>query len=312
MKIGILSRNQTLYSTRRLVQAARLRGHQALVIDTLTIPTRAKETLLIAESQADLPKVEAIIPRIGTSITPYGLAVVQQFESQGILTTATALAIARSRNKLNSFQVMQQAGLPMPYTTIVNTATEIEPAVAASGGLPVVVKLIRSTQGRGVFLVSEMRILEAIFRVLRRVRQEMLIQEYIQEAKGSDIRIIVIEEKCVAAMQRTAAEGDFRSNLHRGGSAQPLLLNQEMKTLAVQAAQTHGLAVAGIDILLSRRGPLFLEANSSPGLEGIERTTKSDIAGEIIHYLEKEARKQKKRTHHPRQRHYYPDRNKKR
>ncbi|MFZ0545301.1 MAG: RimK family alpha-L-glutamate ligase [Candidatus Promineifilaceae bacterium] len=302
MKIGILSRNQTLYSTRRLVQAGRLRGHQVRVIDTLSIPARAEDGSLLAAGEATLPGVDAIIPRIGSSITPYGLAVVRQFEAHGILTTATAIAIARSRNKLSSYEVMQAAGLPMPKTEVVNTAEDIEPAVQAVGGFPVIVKLVRGTQGRGVFLISEIPILQAIFDLLQRVRQDMLIQEYIHEAGGSDVRIIVVDGRCIAAMQRTAAEGEFRSNLHRGGSAEPMLLNQEMQTFAVQAAEAHGLSVAGIDILLSKRGPLFIEANSSPGLEGIERTTRADVAGEIIHFLEREARKQKKRPQYSRRR----------
>lgn len=300
MKIAILSRNQTLYSTRRLVQAARLRGHQVRVVDTLSIPARAEDGSLLAAGGVDLPRVQAIIPRIGTSITPYGLAVVRQFEAHGVLTTATAIAIARSRNKLTSFQIMQEAGMPMPQTIVVNGKEDLEPAVQATGGLPVIVKLVRGTQGRGVFLVSEMRVLEAIFALLKQVRQEMLIQEYIHEASGSDIRIIVVDGQCIAAMQRTAAEGEFRSNLHQGGSAKPLFLNQEMKTFAIKAAQIHGLSVAGIDILLSNRGPLFIEANSSPGLEGIERTTQADIAGKIISFLEREARKQKKRPQYSR------------
>ena len=298
MKIGILSRNQTLYSTHRLVQAARLRGHQVRVIDTLSIPAKAEDGSPIAVGEVALPQVDAIIPRIGSSITPYGLAVVRQFESHGILTTATAIAIARSRNKLNSWRLMKEAGVPMPHTEVVNGSTDIESAVQAVGGLPVIVKLVRGTQGRGVFLVSEYHILEAISGLLKQVRQEMLIQEYIHESGGSDIRIIVVDGQCIAAMQRTAAEGDFRSNLHRGGSAKPLHLTQAMKAFAVQAAQLHGLSVGGIDILLSNRGPLFLEANSSPGLEGIEQTTKVDIAGSIIHYLEKEARRRKKRPHY--------------
>ncbi len=308
MKIGILSRNQTLYSTRRLVQAARLRGHQVRVIDTLSIPARAEDGSFLATGAVELPDVHAIIPRIGSSITPYGLAVVRQFEAQGVLTTATAIAIARSRNKLKSFQIMQEAGMPMPHTILVNDREDLEPAVQTSGGLPVIVKLVRGTQGRGVFLVQEMQVLEAIFKLLKQVRQEMIIQEYILEASGSDIRIIVIDGECVAAMQRTAAEGEFRSNLHRGGSAKPLTLNQEMKTFAVKAAQIHGLSVAGIDILLSKRGPLFIEANSSPGLEGIEGTTQADVAGKIIYFLEKQARKQKKQIQYSRIKNSYTKR----
>jgi ribosomal protein S6--L-glutamate ligase len=308
MKIGILSRNQTLYSTRRLVQAARLRGHQVRVIDTLSIPAWAEDGSLLAAGSVDVPDVDAVIPRIGSSITPYGLAVVRQFEAHGILTTATSIAIARSRNKLNSFQLMEQAGMPMPQTVLAKEKANLEQAVEAVGGLPVIVKLVRGTQGRGVFLVSEMRVLEAIFDLLLQVRQEMLVQEYIHEAGNSDIRIIVVDGQCVAAMQRTAAVGEFRSNLHRGGSAEPLILNQDMKFFAAKAAQIHGLSVAGIDILLSNRGPLFIEANSSPGLEGIEQTTKTDIAGKIIYFLEKEARKHKKRPQYSHFKNSYPKR----
>lgn len=306
MKIGILSRNQALYSTRRLVQAARLRGHQVRVIDTLSIPARAEDGSVLEIGAVDLPQVHAIVPRIGSSITPYGLAVVRQFEAQGVLTTATAVAIARSRNKLSSYRIMQEAEMPMPHTIVVNEYEDLEPAVQAVGGLPVIVKLMRGTQGRGVFLISEMPLLEAVYKLLRQAQQEMLIQEYIHEAGGSDIRIIVVDGECVAAMQRTAAAGEFRSNLHRGGSAEPLILNQEMKAFAIKAAEIHGLNVAGIDILLSDRGPLFIEANSSPGLEGIEQTTRTDIAGKIIHFLEKEARRQKKRPQYSRLKTSYP------
>jgi ribosomal protein S6--L-glutamate ligase len=222
------------------------------------------------------------------------------------LTTASAIAIARSRNKLKSFQLMQEAGIPMPHTVVVEDRESIELAVQAVGGLPVIVKLVRGTQGRGVFLVSEIRILEAIFALLKQVRQEMLIQEYIHESGGSDIRIIVVDGRCIAAMQRTAAEGEFRSNLHRGGSAKPLNLTRPMKSFAVHVAELHGLSVGGIDIMHSKRGPLFIEANSSPGLEGIERATKVDIAGSIIHYLEQEARKNKRRPRSPKKQYSYP------
>jgi ribosomal protein S6--L-glutamate ligase len=308
MKIGILSRNQTLYSTRRLVQAARLRGHQVRVIDTLSIPAWAEDGTLLPAGSVDIPDVQAIIPRIGSSITPYGLAVVRQFEARGILTTASSVAIARSRNKLSSFHIMREAGMPMPNTILVEDKGALEAAVQAAGGLPVIVKLVRGTQGRGVFLVSEMRLLEAIHELLNHVRQEMLVQEYIHEAGNSDIRIIVVDGQCVAAMQRTAAVGEFRSNLHRGGSAEPLILNQEMKEFAIRAAKVHGLDVAGIDILLSNRGPLFIEANSSPGLEGIEQATRTDIAGKIVHFLEKESRKQKKRPQYSRFKTHSPKR----
>lgn len=296
MRIGILSRNARLYSTRRLAQAGRLRGHQVYVIDTLKVPVNVG-IHSHSNSAALLPDVEAIIPRIGTSVTFYGLAVVRQFEKNGVLSTASSRAIARSRDKLHSLQLMNSSDLPIPNTTVVASQEEIWPAIQAAGGLPVIIKLIRGTQGRGVFLASEIHTVESLWNTMHRLKEQMLIQEFVEESKGTDLRIIVVGSRCVAAMKRTAAEGEFRSNLHRGGSAIPTTLDPATRQLAVRACQAHGLGVAGVDIVQSNRGPLVLEVNSSPGLEGIERATGVDVANEIIRYLEQET---KRRAHQAR------------
>lgn len=301
MRIGILSRNKALYSTRRLVQAARIRGHQAVVINTLKIPVDIGGASQ-ASSRRSLPEVKAIIPRIGTSITYYGLAVVRQFESQGVLTTASSQAIARSRDKLHSLQTMNRSGLPIPRTTIVANTEDIWPAIQNAGGLPVVIKLIRGTQGRGVFLANQVHIVESLLKAVYRIKEQMLIQEYIRESSGRDLRIIVVGNRCVAAMERKAAEGDFRANLHRGGSATPISLDSKTQELALEASHAHGLNVAGVDMVQSSRGPLLLEVNSSPGLEGIENTTKVDIAGEIIRLLEREEKRSRRRRKRVRRR----------
>ncbi len=295
MKICILSRNRALYSTRRLTQAARLRGHRVQVLDTLKVPVRVGYSPTSGPAR-ELFDIEAIIPRIGASITFYGLAVVRQLESKGIVTSATSRGIARSRDKLRSLQVMNDSGLPIPSTTVVAHPGDIWPAIQVAGGLPVIIKLIRGTQGRGVFLVKEAKTVETVLKTVHRLKEQVLIQEYIKESHGTDIRIIVVGNRCVAAMQRTAAEGEFRSNLHRGGTAKEIFLDQETKDLAVRAAKAHGLGVAGVDIVQSSRGPLLLEVNSSPGLEGIETSTKVDVAGEIIRYLEREVKRS--RQHH--------------
>lgn len=294
MKIAILSRNRSLYSTRRLAQSARSHGHLVRIIDTLSIPVRIGRRPS-SNSASLLPEVDAIIPRIGTSITFYGLAVVRQFEATGLITTATAAGIARSRDKLHSMQIMSGAGLPIPNTTIVNEPEDIAPAIQIAGGLPVVIKLIRGTQGRGVFLATEMHIVESLFHTVRRRKEQLLIQEYIRESRGQDIRVIVVGNRCVAAMNRIAAKGDFRSNLHRGGRAVPYELDHGMRLLAKKAAQAHELGVAGVDLVRSHRGPLLLEVNSSPGLEGIEKTTEVDVAAEIVRYLERQAKQRNKK-----------------
>lgn len=313
MKIGILSRNSNLYSTRRLLEAARLRGHEAYVIDTLAIAIEigvkdeshtgikvvaAHQTPrgkwgMLPDATTFLPQVEAIIPRIGSSITYYGLTVVRQFEAKGVLTTAASQAIAQSRDKLHSLQIMSQAGLPVPKTAVIIKPEALYSAIQAVGPPPVIVKLIQGTQGRGVILARNWQTTAAVLETLQAYKKQALVQEYVPEAKGRDTRIIVVGDRCVAAMTRIAAAGEFRANLHRGGTAVPATLDAETENLALTAARAHGLSVAGVDLIQSKRGPLLLEVNSSPGIEGIETVTGLDVAGEIIQFLEKQMEKSK-------------------
>ncbi len=290
MKIGILSRNPSLYSTRRLAQAARMRGHHVKVLDTLSMPVQVGLNPVIG-LDISIPDVDAIVPRIGSTITFYGLAVVRQFESTGVITTASSEAIARSRDKLHSLQVMSRSGLPTPNSTIVSSPNDIWSAIEIAGGLPVIIKVISGTQGRGVFLATAMHTVQSILRSIRMTQEQIIIQEFIKESKGTDIRVIVVENRCVAAMRRQASAGEFRSNLHRGGTATPVELDEITRNLARKATQVHGLGFAGVDLVQSVRGPLVLEVNSSPGLEGIEKTTQVDIAAEVIRYLEREEKK---------------------
>lgn len=308
MKIGILSRNPHLYSTRRLVETARKRNHEVRVIDTLgvaieigvpeltdagikmveSIPHRQRTWGMWSEAASFLPQVDAIIPRIGASITYYGLTVVRQFEAYGVITTASSQAIAQSRDKLHSLQIMQQAGLPIPKTAVIVKPEALYSAIQAVGPPPVVVKLIQGTQGRGVILARNWQTTAAVLEKLRAYNKQALVQEYVAEAEGRDTRIIVVGDRCVAAMTRIAAKGEFRANLHRGGTAVPITLDAETEQLALIAARSHGLSVAGVDLIQSERGPLLLEVNSSPGIEGIETVTGLDIAGTMIEFLEKE------------------------
>ena len=304
MRIGILSRNPALYSTRRLAQAIWARGHQAQIIDTTSVavhlgaadaPPGATPLLTGGDiglaATTPLPPLDAIIPRIGTSVTFYGLAVVRQFETAGVFTPAPADAIARSRDKLHSLQVMAQAGLPIPRTAVVARPEALFAAVTAVGGLPAVVKLIRGTQGRGVLLAHHLATIAAMLQRADELNQQAVIQEYVAEAAGRDLRVIVVGHRPVAAMERRAPEADFRANLHQGGTAVPVTLDRATTALAVAAARAHGLAVAGVDLLLSRRGPLLLEVNSSPGLEGIEGATGVAVAEAIVEYVEANARR---------------------
>ncbi|WP_374687173.1 RimK family alpha-L-glutamate ligase [Promineifilum sp.] len=304
MRIGILSRNPALYSTRRLAQVARERGHQAQVIDTTSVAVHLGrqgappgETHLLTEgipglaNTSPLPALDAIIPRIGTSVTFYGLAVVRQFEAAGLITTASSQAIARSRDKLQSLQLMAQARLPIPRTAVIARPEALYAAVDAVGGLPAVVKLIHGTQGRGVLLAHYLATVAAVLQRAEELNRQAIIQEFIAEAAGRDLRVIVVGHRWVAAMERRAPQGEFRANLHQGGTAVPVELDAATAALAVRAARAHGLAVAGVDLIPSRRGPLLLEVNSSPGLEGIEATTGVDVAGAIVRYVEEAARR---------------------
>lgn len=306
MKIGILSRNVNLYSTRRLVQVARQRGHRAWVIDTLRVAVEIGGNVAsaprvkvlsrgILPRLQPLPPLDAVIPRIGTSITQQGLAVVRLFEMQEVLTTATAEAIASSRDKLHSLQLMTEAGLPVPKTAVLSQPEGLFAAIQLVGGLPVVLKSTRGTQGQEVILAHNLTMADRALARLRRMGRQVLVQEFVAEAAGRDLRVIVVGKGCVAAMERTASTGDFRANLHRGGTAVPVTLSPEVQQLAVAAAQAHGLSVAGVDLVQSARGPLLLEVNSSPGLEGIEQATQVDIAGEIFQLLEEALWEKEKR-----------------
>jgi ribosomal protein S6--L-glutamate ligase len=304
MRIAILSRNSALYSTRRLVKVAQSHGHKTRVLDTLSIAVEvglsrheAYGIRMIGTTPLGLPRtigvpeVDAIVPRIGASVTFYGLAVVRQFETLGVITTATADAIACSRDKLQSLQTMDQAKIPIPRSAVIASPNALVAAVQAVGGLPVVIKLIRGTQGKGVVLARNLATAAAVLEKVHAARRQALVQEFISESGGRDQRLIVVGNQCVAAMERVAADGEFRANLHRGGSAVPIEPDPKTERLAVAAAKAHGLAVAGVDLLQSDQGPLVLEVNSSPGLEGIESATGIDVAGAIINYLEKSARR---------------------
>lgn len=305
MRIGILSRNPALYSTRRLVEAARQRSHSVRVLDTLQLLTNLALTFTFpspwkGEGPGGRVTLDALIPRIGASNTLPGLAVVQHFERLGIFTTAPAAAIAHSRDKAASFDLMRRHGLPTPRTAVIHRPEELRSALLRIGGPPVVLKPTQGTQGNGVILAYTPEAAEAVLATFWKPTPNLplpapnpqplvpiLIQEFIEEAQGQDWRILVVDGRPLAAMRRTAADGDFRANLHRGGAATPISLNETTKRLAQTAARIHGLAVAGVDLIPSRRGPLLLEVNSSPGLEGIERVTGVDVAAAIVRYLER-------------------------
>lgn len=305
MRIGILSRSRALYSTNRLVEAGRQRGHQMLVIDTLQAarslgvgplfkpaPNNASTYRQAARQwRQALPRVDAIVPRIGASITRYGVAVVRHYEARQVLTTATSRAIENSRDKLQSMQLMQSAGLPLPRTALISRLAELHAAVATVGGYPVVIKITRGTQGRGVILAENAATARAVLAVFfRHGQRPILLQEFIAEAGGRDVRLLIVGDRCVAAMERSAAVGEFRANLHRGGRATVYRPDPEAEQLALQATALHELGVAGVDLIHSSRGLLLLEVNSSPGLEGIERATQIDVAGSIMRFLESRRR----------------------
>jgi ribosomal protein S6--L-glutamate ligase len=297
MKIAILSRNRRLYSTRRLVEAARARGHQVHVIDTLKcymdISSSNPGVFYQGKKLIDF---DAVIPRIGASVTHYGTAVIRQFEMMGVYVLTESVALGRSRDKLRALQLLSRKGLGLPVTGFAHDVYDSKALIRMVGGAPLVVKLLAGTQGRGVVLAETAKAAESVIDAFRELKADFLVQEFIREASGSDVRCFVIGGKVVAAMQRTAQEGEFRSNLHRGGSAVLAKLSAEERSTAIKAARTMGLSVAGVDILRSARGPLVMEVNSSPGLEGIEKATDLDIATQIIEYVEQNARPNTNRT----------------
>lgn len=297
MHIAILSRNRKLYSTRRLVEAAKSRGHEVRVIDTLSCYMDiTSDQPAVWYKDEKLPKFDAVIPRIGASITNYGMAVIRQFEMMGVYCLTESVALGRSRDKLRAHQLLSRKGLGMPHTSFAHEIRNTRNLIKLVGGTPVVVKLLSGTQGRGVVLAETMKAAESVIEAFRELKADFLVQEFIKEAGGRDVRCFVIGNKVVAAMQRSAMEGEFRSNLHRGGTATVTKLTPTERRTAIKAAHTMGLHVAGVDILRSDRGPLVMEVNSSPGLEGIEAATGKDIAGAIIQFIEENAAPNRTRT----------------
>jgi ribosomal protein S6--L-glutamate ligase len=294
MNIAILSRNPKLYSTQRLVQAAQARGHNVEIIDHLKcILFLEKQNPMLLYQGKRLDYFDAIIPRIGASVTFYGAAVVRQFEMMKVFTAVESQALIRSRDKLRSIQILSRAGLGLPKTLFMDYNGDTEGVVEAVGGAPVIIKLLEGTQGLGVVLAENKKAAQSVIEAFHGLHARIIVQEFIKESKGADIRAFVVDGEVVGAMRRQAKEGEFRSNLHRGATATVVKLSQSEKKAAITAAKKMGLGVAGVDMLHSNRGPLILEVNSSPGLEGIEGATRVDIAGKIIRYLEKNAMKKK-------------------
>lgn len=286
MKIAILSRAPRSYSTQRLRTAALARGHEVKVLNTLrfSIDLSGPEPDLQFRGK-QLSDYDAIIPRIGNSITYFGVAVVRQFEQMDVYTPNTAAGIANSRDKLRATQILSRHNIGMPPTTFVRDRKDVIPAIERVGGAPVVIKLLEGTQGIGVILAPTIKVAEAIIETLQSTKQNVLIQRFVQESKGRDIRALVVGDRVVAAMRRVAQGDEFRSNVHRGGSVEAVELDEQYQETAVRAAQIMGLKVAGVDMLEGRDGPQVMEVNSSPGLEGIETATKLDVAGAIIDYV---------------------------
>ncbi|MFO1435857.1 MAG: 30S ribosomal protein S6--L-glutamate ligase [Gammaproteobacteria bacterium] len=288
MKIGVLSRNTNLYSTRRLVEAADKRGHEVQVIDFLRcyMDITSKKPRVFYQGEA-LRNFDAVVPRIGASVTFYGAAVVRQFEMMGVFSVNESVAITRSRDKLRCLQLLARKGIGLPTTGFAHASSDVQELIRKVGGAPVVIKLLEGTQGIGVVLAETSTAAESVIEAFMELKADILVQEYIREAKGSDIRCFVVGGKVIAAMRRQAKAGEFRSNLHRGGTAELVKISAEEKQTAIRAAKIIGLNVCGVDMLRSERGPLVIEVNSSPGLEGIEEATGKDVADLIIKFVER-------------------------
>ncbi len=297
MKIGILSRNPQLYSTRRLMEAAQERDHEVHVINPLRCYMNiTSHHPAIHYKGEELKGFDAVIPRIGASVTFYGTAVVRQFEMMGVYCVNESVAISRSRDKLRSLQLLARKGIGLPVTGFAHSTKFTDDLIDMVGGAPLVIKMIEGTQGVGVVLGETQKAAQSVIQAFRSLSANILVQEYIKESRGSDIRCWVIGNKVVAAMLRQGPEGEFRSNLHRGGKAKRVKITPEERSTAVRAARIMGLHVAGVDMLRSNHGPVVMEVNSSPGLEGIETTTGHDVAGMVIDYIEKNAKPGKTRT----------------
>jgi ribosomal protein S6--L-glutamate ligase len=297
MKIAILSTNKELYSTRRLVEAAENRGHTVRVVNHkrcyMNIVSNNPEIHYNGEV---LEHFDAIIPRIGASVSFYGTAVVRQFEMMGVYSVNESVAITRSRDKLRALQLLSRKGIGLPVTGFANAPGDTDDLLSIVGGAPVVIKLLEGTQGVGVVLAETNKAASSVIEAFRGLKANFMVQDFVKEADGADIRCLVVGDKVVAAMKRQGKEGEFRSNLHRGGSAKLEKISPEERRTAVKSAAIMGLNVAGVDLLRSSKGPVVMEVNSSPGLEGIEKATKKDVGGMIIEFIEKNARQGRTRT----------------
>ena len=297
MKIVILARNPKLYTHRRLVEVAEQRGHEIRIINTLrcymNITSHRPEIRYAGER---LEHFDAVIPRVGASITFYGLAVLRQFEMMGVYPLNESVAIGRSRDKLRSLQLFARKGIGLPVTGFAHSPDDTQDLIRIAGGAPLVLKLLEGTHGKGVVLAETHNAAASMIDSFRGLRAHFLAQEFIKEAGGSDIRCLVIGDKVVASMRRQGKEGEFRSNLHRGGTASTIRITPEERSTAVRAARTLGLNVAGVDLLRSNHGPVVIEVNSSPGLEGIEGATGKDIAGLMIAFIERNAKPHRTKT----------------
>jgi ribosomal protein S6--L-glutamate ligase len=297
MKIAVLSRNPRLYSTRRLVEAAKGRGHEIQVINTLRCYNNVTSHRPSVHYRGEaLTGFDAVIPRIGASITFYGTAVLRQFEMMGVFPVNESVAISRSRDKLRATQLLARRGIGLPVTGFAYSPDDVNDLIEMVGGPPLVVKLLEGTQGVGVVLAETYKAAESVIQAFMGLEAEIMVQEFIKEAKGADLRCFVIGGKVVTAMKRQGAEGEFRSNLHRGGTASLIRITPEERSTAVRAAKVMGLNVAGVDMLRSNHGPVVMEVNSSPGLKGIEAASGKDIASLIIQFVEKNARQGRTKT----------------
>jgi len=297
MKIAVLSTNRNLYSTKRLVEAGEERGHEMPVINHkrcyMNITSHNPSIHIKGEA---ITGVDAIIPRIGASVSFFGTSVVRQFEMMGVYSVNESVAITRSRDKLRAVQLLSRRGIGLPVTGFANSPDDTEDLLQFVGGAPVVIKLLEGTQGVGVVLAETKQAAESVIEAFSGLKANFMVQEFIKEAGGADIRCLVVGDKVVASMKRQGKEGEFRSNLHRGGSAQLIKITPEERSTAVRSAKVMGLNVAGVDLLRSNHGPVVMEVNSSPGLEGIENATDRDVAGMIIEFIEKNAQQGKTRT----------------
>lgn len=297
MRIALLARNPALYSHRRMMEAAKARGHEVEWIDTLKVYLRlGVQRPEMRYRGHEMPHFDAVIPRIGASVTFFGTAVLRQFEVMGVYPLNESVAIARSRDKLRALQLLSRKGVKLPITGVAHGTRQTEDLIDMMGGPPLVIKLVEGTQGVGVVLGDTMAAAKSMINAFAGLDANILVQEFISEAEGEDIRCLVIGGKVVAAMRRKGPEGDFRSNLHRGGSASNVRISPEERATAVSAAKAMGLNVCGVDMLRSKRGPLVMEVNSSPGLEGIETITGIDIASKIIEFIERHAAPHRTKT----------------